>query len=109
MGDVNGLSTLEVKTELMYRQAEELREAVDDMRRQFQSIEDIMNKTRNYWIGAAGDVHRQRYDEQKDSIAVMLERLYEHPKELPEIAHYYEEAERGNTSEIEQLSSNVIF
>lgn len=105
---ITGSVEVLVTPEVLISQAEEVRRLGNDMRLHFQKMDEIMNKTRNYWIGDAGDIHRQRYEEHKDDVDLMLRRLLEHPDDLLQISGNYSTAENKNIAEAQSLPSNFI-
>ena len=52
-----------------------------------------VEKSSGYWVGEAGDMHRQNYTDQIENIETMLKRLSEHPVDLSTIAQKYSETE----------------
>jgi len=74
----------------------------------FDELEQIINRTSYYWIGEAGDMHRQMYAEQKSAIAEMMRRLSEHPKDLLTISGQYEVTEQEVEAIGQSLSGDVI-
>lgn len=105
---ITGSVEVLVTPEVLIEQAEEVRRLGNDMKIHFQEMESIMNKTRNYWIGEAGDIHRQRYEEHKDDIDQMLRRLLEHPDDLLMISGNYSAAEKSNVEAALALPEDII-
>ena len=108
MAGITGAVQIKVDPQLMRSQAEEVRRLGTDMQNRFKELETIMGRTKNYWIGDAGDLHRKIYDERKNDIEMMLKRLREHPDDLMQISANYDEAERVNVSNIAPLPGDVI-
>ena len=106
-----GLANIEVKVspEVLVTQAEEVRRLAIDMRSRFEVLEDIMERTKGYWIGDAGELHRKLYKEQKDDVAQMLRRLLEHPDDLLMISENYREAESKNVQTASVLDADIIL
>lgn len=105
---VFGAVNIIVDTTEMVTQANEVMRLASDMEQKFQDIEDLIKKTKNYWIGEAGELHRQRYNEKKDDISVMIRRVYEHPRDLCSIAGLIDSMEKGNVELVSELPANVI-
>ncbi len=103
-----GSVQIRVTPQVMRNQAQEVKRLGIEMQNRFKELESIMSRTKNYWIGDAGDVHRKMYNERKSDIATMLKRLKEHPDDLIMIAANYDEAERENVSKSAPLPSDVI-
>ena len=106
-----GLANIEVKVspEVLVTQAEEVRRLAIDMRSRFEVLEDIMERTKGYWIGDAGELHRKLYKEQKDDVAQMLRRLLEHPDDLLMISENYRAAESKNVHTASVLDADIIL
>lgn len=100
--------SLLVDTVTMTNQAAEVRRLANAAKVDFQAMKEIMEKTRNYWIGEAGDLHRKLYDDQKDDIDVMLRRILEHPTDLEQMAGIYTQAENTNVSTAQALPSDAL-
>lgn len=103
-----GSVTVKVSPEVLVTQAEEVRRLGKDMKNRFQNLQNTIERTRGYWIGEAGELHRKLYDEQKDNINQMLRRLLEHPDDLLAISENYKAAERTNVESATVLSADVI-
>lgn len=108
MAGISGTVELLVKTEVMVAQANEVRTLASNMKDKFHAMEELMNKTKSYWIGEAGDIHRKRYEEQKEDIEMMLRRIYEHPDDLLQMAGIYNDAERINIEASNKLPDSII-
>ncbi|MCQ2498904.1 MAG: WXG100 family type VII secretion target [Lachnospiraceae bacterium] len=81
---------------------------INAMQTCFDELEQIINRTGYYWIGNAGDMHRQMYMKQKDAVVEMMRRLSEHPRDLLTIAGQYEVVEQEVRAIGESLSGDVI-
>lgn len=103
-----GFDRLVADSDKLVAQSNEVRALASDMKVKFQRMEDLMNKTRNYWIGEAGDVHRQRYDEQKEDIEIMLRRIFEHPDDLIQISGVYRAMENNAVAASQPLPVDPI-
>ena len=103
-----GSVAVKVSPEALVTQAEEVRRLGNDMKKRFEVLEDIMESTKGYWIGEAGELHRKLYNEQKDDIAQMLGRLLEHPDDLLMISGNYKAAESKNVQSASVLDADVI-
>ena len=103
-----GSVSVKVSPEVLITQAEEVRRLGNDMRNRFQVLENTMARTRGYWIGEAGELHRKLYEEQKDNVDQMLRRLLEHPDDLLAISENYKAAEKTNVASATVLDADVI-
>ena len=103
-----GSVAVKVSQEVLVTQAEEVRRLGNDMKKRFELLEETMDRTKNYWIGEAGELHRKLYNEQKDDVAQMLRRLLEHPDDLLAISENYRVAESRNVQSASALDANLI-
>ena len=104
---ING-AMLKVEPEKMHEQANVVRDLCREMENNFKTIEDVMNRTSNYWIGEAGDKHRKIYENQKEDIKSMLKRLSEHPDDLDVMSDNYRSAEKTNVDTAIALPGDAI-
>lgn len=100
--------TIRVDAAVLNQKADEVSKAVANMEQLFGQTQQIAERTRYYWVGEAGDLHRRMFAEQKEEIDIILKRLKEHPVDLQIIAKTYQETERHLTETASQLSSNLI-
>ena len=89
----NFLSYITVTPEMLTAQAVEAKKSIGQIKKSFKELETIINKTKHYWIGEAGDAHRTCYEKKQDDIAEMFKRLDEDVSDLYQIASVYSETE----------------
>lgn len=90
IGDVELLVT----PDQLNTKAAEVEKKVAKMRERFDSMQRIvMDRSKSYWQGEAGDQHRKNYEEQLSNIESALNRLSEHPGDLRTIAQKYSDTE----------------
>lgn len=99
---------LRVTPEELKNRASEISGLIQELQQSFSEIEQISSKTRNYWIGEAGDQDRSGYQSLKDEKDRLLIRLADHPKNLLTMAGIYEETESGISTENSQLETDEI-
>lgn len=102
-------SSLKVDPEVMRQKSVTVGDKINKMKNAFEDLEVTVNKTSNYWIGEAGDAHREYFNSAKPEIENMLKRLAEHSKELAEMAATYSTAEQEVTQLAEDLPFDVII
>lgn len=90
---ISGSVELLVTPEELANQANEVEKRVGNMKQRFDNLKRLVEKSKGYWIGDAGDMHRQNYVNQEANIDQVLRRLGEHPKDLRAIAQTYTTAE----------------
>jgi len=85
-----------------------LKERIRAARASYGNVMTIVQNTNRYWIGEAGNEHRQAFLDQQDDIDQILARLSEHPDDLLKIAGIYVETE-NKTNEIAQAPNTVLI
>jgi WXG100 family type VII secretion target len=103
-----GGTTIKVNTQVLLNKADDADNSINQMKNCFEELEKIINRTSYYWIGEAGDKHRNIYNSQKDTIDEMLKRLKEHPRDLKTIAQQYESVEMAVQEISNELPGDVI-
>lgn len=104
IGDV----MIKVSTEVLINKADAVSDSIRKMEECFNEMEDIIRRTNGYWIGEAGDKHRQLYSDEIPNIEEMMRRLKEHPRDLNIIAQNYMTTEQSVTEIANALAGDVI-
>lgn len=99
---------LKVTPQQLKSKAEQVTKEIGEMSRAFEELTRTVSKTSHYWIGEAGDTHRDLYEKKKDDIDEMLRRFREHPTDLLTMAGVYEQTEIKVTEISMQLPEDVI-
>lgn len=102
------LSSLIVDPEVMRQKAVTVEGKIRGMRSAFDELGNIVDKTKNYWIGEAGDAHRTYFTDKKPEIEEIFQRLSEHVRELNQMASVYSLTEQEVKELSEDLPSDVI-
>lgn len=105
---IQGSVTIKVKDDALLSAASTLKDRISDMRSSYDKVMEIVQKTSGYWIGLAGDAHRNAFLEQQDDIEQIVKRLSEHPDDLLKIANLYVETEK-KTAEIPGGLGSVLI
>jgi uncharacterized protein YukE len=108
---MSGIGNVQIRVsspDILVTQAEEVRRLGNDMKQKFQTLENTMERTKYYWIGEAGELHRKLYNEQKSDVDQMLRRLLEHPDDLIQIAQNYKTGEQANVAKAQALPSDLL-
>ncbi len=103
-----GAVELLVTPDVLNQKAIEVEKNVNNMRQRFDAMRTLVDKSKGYWAGEAGDMHRQNYTEQQDNIEQILNRLSEHPVDLRNIAQTYSATELKVESIIQSLPGDVL-
>lgn len=100
--------TLRVTTDVLKTKASELDTDIKALEKHFGTISDIILRTDGYWIGAAGDEGRKRFNESKAHVDKVIQNFKEHPTDLLVMAGIYDESEKAAISENQALTTDVI-
>ena len=105
---IAGAVELLVTPEVLNQKAVEVEKNVANMRTHFENMRTLVEKSKGYWVGEAGDMHRQNYTEQQENIEQILQRLAEHPADLRVIAQTYSDTELKIEEVIQSLPGDVL-
>lgn len=105
---ITGDVQIKVDSTVLKAKADSVSDSIRQMEEGFDRLETIINRTSYYWIGEAGELHRNMYKEQKEQIEEMMRRLKEHPKDLVTIAQTYDTAEAEIQVIAAELPGDVI-
>lgn len=105
---IAGAVEILVTPEVLNQKAVEVEKNVSNMRTRFETMKTLVEKSKGYWIGEAGDMHRQNYAEQQENIEQILKRLSEHPADLRSIAQTYSDTELRIEDVIQSLPGDVL-
>lgn len=100
--------SLKVTPEILTAKSTEVSNKVRSMKEHLDELKRLVDKTKSYWIGEAGDKHRKMYEDLLPDIEEILKRLGEHPVDLVTIAQQYTDVELKIQEEISALPSDVI-
>ncbi|MDE6642434.1 MAG: WXG100 family type VII secretion target [Acetatifactor sp.] len=103
-----GPVSFRVTPDVLKSKSVDVSRSVSRMRGHFEELKNLLEKTGGYWIGEAGEKHRQMYKDIEDSVEEMLKRLGEYPMDLLEIAQNYTDADLSIEEDIAALPDNVI-
>lgn len=95
--------TLKVSPEELAAAASELSAYVSNMNECFSQMQKTMTQSVSYWVGEAGDAHRQLYEEQVEQTREIIARYTEHVRDLHEMTGIYTEAESTVLNRVEEL------
>lgn len=100
---------LRVQPEQLTRTAKELTNAITSMRKDFIKLNQCMSSTKGYWLGDAGEYHRNMYTEQEGQIENLLRDLEKYPNDLLKLAGLYDESEEQNLHLARALKSSLMY
>ncbi len=102
------IGEVKVTPDVLRRQADEVERLVKGVKLKFETIKGVLDKTKGHWIGTGGDVHRATYDNKKEDLERIFNRLLEHPTDLRTMAGVYDSAERNVVTNIQSLPTDAI-
>lgn len=105
---LTGKETILVPTEQLKEKADNAIKSISLMKHEMQELGDVVSGTSNYWIGEAGDQHRQMYLKYKKTQDEFMQRLEKCPPKLKEIAGIMIETDREMAILAEDLKSDVF-
>lgn len=103
-----GPVSFNVEPDVLKSKSMDVSRSVSRMREHFEELKNLMDKTSGYWIGEAGDKHRQMYKDIEGNVEEMLKRLGEYPVDLLDIARNYTDVELSIEEDIETLPDDII-
>lgn len=106
---LNFLTSLTVEPDILLSQARAADSSINKMKNIFTELESIVNGTNSYWIGEAGDAHRQIYQGKKEEISDIFARLKEDVCDLQQMASLYAATENEVTEIANDLPADVII
>lgn len=86
--------TVRIRTESLEQASVELGKKVGDLKKYFENMTEAMNRTNDYWLGEAGEAHREAYRRLMPRQEEVLRRLQEQVSSLAKIAGTWEAAEQ---------------
>lgn len=102
------LQSLTVTPERLQEKAVTVQKRIRQMKQDFTDLENCVNRTRGYWIGEAGDAHREFYTSKKEDIRAAFARLDEDVSDLQSMAAVYARTEQAAAALAEDLPSDAI-
>lgn len=90
------------------KKADEVSGYIKKINRKFLAIENKVMSSKQYWIGAAGEMHRKTYKEKSEQFIQTMKTLETHTTKLQQIAQGYEETEHTIVNEVKELPINIL-
>lgn len=103
MMNANAIGVIKVTPEEMAAAASELSGYISTMNECFQQMKNTMQQCESYWVGEAGNAHRNLYQEQVAATEETIARYQEHVRDLNTMAGVYSEAEAQATAKADEL------
>ncbi len=99
---------MKVDPEKLKEQADAVSECVNQIKKDFDGIRQLVKRSGIYWQGEAGRRHYQIFEENEEDISQILKRLGEHPTDLLKIAGIYIKIEQLNETVAGSLPEDVL-
>ncbi|MBR0208931.1 MAG: WXG100 family type VII secretion target [Oscillospiraceae bacterium] len=100
--------TLTVTPEALKAQSGAVENARKRMQSSFDDLRALIEGSSGYWVGDAGEMHRQMYMSRIGKVEEMLARYREHVVDLQIMAGVYTEAEAQATAAAEALPPSTL-
>lgn len=99
---------LRVDTSVLLQKAGEMEKQINAMQRQWSCLCSTIQNSNSYWVGEAGDKHREFLKEFQDEVGKLLKELEENPNKLLDMAGVYKDAENAAEMTDYYLGGDVI-
>lgn len=99
---------IKVSTGELRQKAEQISKLNASISEDWNSIKNKVEKSKDFWEGAASDKHQTMFMELVPLVEEVLARLGEHPTDLLEMAGVYEQVEKEVTQVASELPSSII-
>lgn len=100
---------LKVTPDTLKSKAQEVQSQIKSFETQWKQLQDIVTKTKGYWVGEASDLHQKQFKDYKEDVDKILKRLNEHPVDLMKMANVYDEGEAAAIAIAQSLPEDVII
>ena len=100
---------LKVSPEEMKKKAGKIQSQLNTIKKDWNRIDEIMQKTRSYWEGDASVKHKNHKSMLEDDLSYVLKRLQEHPEDLLKMAGIYEQSTENAKKIANSLPKDVIY
>ena len=102
------VGTIVVKPEELVAKSAELHKKVTVLKSEFERMNNLMQKTNSYWLGEAGNYHRDMYNRSVENEAALLKSLEEYSNVLVQVAANYESTEGKLVAEAGALPNDIL-
>jgi uncharacterized protein YukE len=98
-------SSFKVDSDVIRAKAQNVQVKINEIKNAFDEMEQSVNRTNQYWIGEAGDAHREYFKSRKDDIQTLFRRWNEEVSDMYQMASVYSQTE----AEVEALAEDLPF
>ena len=99
---------ISVTPEQLVEKSEELRRIVAALDAKFRELNAVVEDSRNYWIGDAGDSIRKDYAELNRDLETFFQAMSDYPVKLEQMAGVYVSHDSSALQKAEALPSDVL-
>lgn len=99
---------IKVTSDVLKERAEDAKNKISTMLITAERINEIIGRTKGYWVGEAGELCRVLYSTENEEILKILKRLQSHPDNLMKMAQVYEITEKQAEHIVNSLPIDVI-
>lgn len=100
--------TIRATPEEMEAKAQVVLKEVAIMRREYEDMNRLVERTSGYWNGEVAELHRKRFREMQGEVQTMFQCLNDHAKNLEQIAAVYTGTQIKVTSAASSLPTEAI-
>lgn len=101
--------TVKVDTDVLIAKAASVDRHINNVKQYFEDMRNSVVQSNKYWLGEAGNTHRQKFLEKNEMLEEILLRFKEHSTDLVKMAGNYQNAEDSIEEQlVNQLPDNVI-
>ena len=99
---------ISVTPEQLVEKSEELRRIVATLKTKFAELNAVVEESKSYWIGDAGDSIRKEYADLNQDLEVFLQEMGDYPVKLEQMAGVYVSHDSSALQKAEALPSDVL-
>lgn len=99
---------ISVTPEQLVEKSDELRGIVASLRTKFMELNAVVEESKTYWIGEAGDSIRKEYADLNQDLEIFLQAMSDYPVKLEQMAGVYVSHDSSALQKAEALPSDVL-
>lgn len=102
------IGTIVVDPEGLVAKSTDLKNKVGSLATQFEVMNNLMKRTESYWLGEAGNYHRDMYNRSVEDNETLVKRIEEYSAKLENIAMNYRSTDNKQIQEAGALPGDVL-
>lgn len=103
-----GQIVIKAEAEVLFASADSAAGRIASIKKRFDTIEQTVNQSADYWIGPAGEQHRRSYQRYSQQIEEALSVFQEHVDDLRKIAQNYADTDLAVKELSQDLPQDVL-